>query len=366
MSRYARIHVTGGLFHIISRFHDRRFYLDLDGARGKYLDFLGKAAKKHDARIIAYCLMSSHVHLVVQLGTMPIGGLTRSVHSPFGNWVNSSRRGLGSIMAGRPISVLVHSETYGMELIRYVHNNPVRAGVVERASDSDWSSHRAYLGLAPFPPWLATEAVFDSDRTAHESIRHEYAHYVDEGRREGHRPEFSGKVSPKTARRVRKLVGGDVEPSYPVLGPDDFVVAALKEQVQRQRDRQTFDVEMIDVDQVVKRVFGALGLEPGLARMRIRPLTVARGRALVAWLCVERMGYPQVKVASYLGVKSAAVTKMLAKLRQEGTTPSEEKILEKVWGTLVNDTGGNTKKSIKDNSPMSSHEPRVIILKRPR
>ena len=54
MPRFARFHITGKLFHVISRFHGRRFYLDIDGARKKYLEFLGKAAKTHDSRIIAY------------------------------------------------------------------------------------------------------------------------------------------------------------------------------------------------------------------------------------------------------------------------------------------------------------------------
>jgi hypothetical protein len=74
MPRYARVHVTGGLFHVISRFHDRRFYLDLDGAREKYLEFLGKAAEAHDARIIAYCMMSFPTYTwSFSLATMPSG-----------------------------------------------------------------------------------------------------------------------------------------------------------------------------------------------------------------------------------------------------------------------------------------------------
>jgi hypothetical protein len=115
-----------------------------------------------------------------------------------------------------------HSDTYGMELIRYVHNNPVRAGVVARASESGWSSHRAYLGLASCPSWLATEAVFGPDEEERETIRQELAAYVDEGRNEVRRPEFSGEVPRKLARRVRKLMGGEVELSYPVLGPDVY------------------------------------------------------------------------------------------------------------------------------------------------
>ena len=62
---------------MISRFHDRNFFLDIEGARHQYLELLGKAAEKHDARIIGYCLMSSHVHLVLQIGNQRLGDLTR-------------------------------------------------------------------------------------------------------------------------------------------------------------------------------------------------------------------------------------------------------------------------------------------------
>ena len=93
MPRFARFHVTSGLFHVISRFHDRRFYLDIEGARKKYLEFLGQALVSHDARVIVYCLMSSHIHLVVQLGNDRLGQLTKKVHSPFANWLNAQRQG---------------------------------------------------------------------------------------------------------------------------------------------------------------------------------------------------------------------------------------------------------------------------------
>jgi REP element-mobilizing transposase RayT len=363
MPRFARFHVTGGLFHVISRFHDRRFYLDIEGAREKYLELLGKALDAHDSRLVAYCLMSSHVHLVVQLGNDRLGKLTKRIHAPFGNWVNARRKGLGTVLADRPKSVLVHTETYGMELIRYVHNNPVRAGLVERASESGWSSQRAYLGLEACPPWLATEAVFGPDEKEHESIRHELALYVDEGRTEGRRPEFSGEVSLEFARRVRKLMGGDVELSYPVLGPDAFVVSALKEQVHRHNSRQLGQTRELGVERIIELVFVALGFDPQLARKRIKPGNVARARALVSWLWVEKMGRPQVVAAEGLGVRPTTVTKMLTKLRRSGLSKEEERILDEVLGSLMDgdvDSGGSV------NAPTEDTQPKVIVLKRQR
>ena len=62
---------------MICRFHDRRYYLEIDGGREKYLKYLGRAAEVHDCRIVGYCLMASHVHLVLQLGNDLLGELTK-------------------------------------------------------------------------------------------------------------------------------------------------------------------------------------------------------------------------------------------------------------------------------------------------
>ena len=332
--------------------------MDIEGARETYLKMLGQALKSHDARIVAYCLMSSHIHLVVQVGCDPIGKLTKKIHSPFGNWVNAQRRGIGPIFADRPKSVLVHDETYGMELIRYVHNNPVRAGVVERASESSWSSHRAYLGLAPMPEWLSTEAVFGSDEKKREAIRQELSIYVDEGKGEGRRPEFSGEVSRELSKRVRKMMGGEVELSYPVLGPDAFVSASLKEQVKRHRDKSGWVGTEGGAKELVTAVFEMMSIDPRTASQRVKPMRVARGRALAAWLWVERLGRPQSMVAEEMKVRSNAVSKMLTKLRAEGLTNEEESMLDRVSKKLAK--GKAVANRQKENSPQS------VVLKRKR
>jgi len=301
-------------------------------------------------------------HLVLQLGNDPLGRLTKQVHAPFGNWINMQRKGLGTILSDRPKSILVHSETHGMELIRYVHNNPVRAGVSARASESGWSSHRAYLGLEPSPPWLVTEAVLGPDETAHESIRQELARFVDEGRGEELRPEFSGEVSRSLMRRMRKLMGGDIELSYPVLGPDEFVISALKEQVRRHRERNGFARE-IGVDDVKRAVFEALGLDPKLARMRIKSSDVSRGRALAAWLWVEWLGRPQVMAAESLGVRPNTVSGMLSQLRRDGVEKKEQRLLKKIFKSL---TEGEGEKSPPRETGTDALEPRVLVLKRQR
>lgn len=209
---------------MICRFHNREFLLDTEGARDRYLRGIGAALARTDTRLFAYCLMSSHVHLVLQLGTCPLGRFTRSVNTGWVNWLNKKTGRLGTAMADRPGSVFCDSETYALELVRYVHNNPVRAGVVDRADESAWSSHRAYMGIDDPPDWLEIEPVLYRLADDVEEARSSFSRFVDLGRFEPRRPEFSGEVSRELAKRIRELVKGPVEISYPVLGPDEFIL----------------------------------------------------------------------------------------------------------------------------------------------
>jgi hypothetical protein len=306
------------------------------------------------------------IHLVMQLGTDPIGLLTRKVHAPFGAWINRRRGGLGTILAERPKSVLVHSDMYGLELIRYVHNNPVRAGVVSRASESNWSSHGAYLGLAECPSWLATEAVFGPDETKREEIRRDLAEFVDEGREETRRSEFSGEVSRELTRRIRGLLGGEVELSYPILGPDEFVVSAIKQQVTKHRNKERSRRSEAEPVDVIVAVFECLGIAPDLAWKRVKPSNVARGRALAAWLWVETMGRPQVMIADAMSVRRAAVSKMLSHFRRNGLSNEDRAVLAEVFERLTGDVPASPAGLNAAESGEERPEPKVLVLKRNR
>ena len=81
MPRTARVSLAGGLFHVVSRFARDEWFLDGHGARHAYLEALARAAEPDDARVLAYCLMSSHVHLVLVQGTAPLSRFMKSVNT---------------------------------------------------------------------------------------------------------------------------------------------------------------------------------------------------------------------------------------------------------------------------------------------
>ncbi|CAN5692779.1 hypothetical protein BH11MYX2_BH11MYX2_25230 [soil metagenome] len=158
----------GLTYHAIARILERRFFLDEPGARSTYLRLLARAILESDWTCRAYALMSNHIHLQLQAGTVPFGDLTKRIHTPFANWFNAQQDRIGPVFAHRPKLIAFLRPSEGA-LTAYIHNNPVRAGVVAHARDSSWTSHRAYVGLERAPAWLDVDgglARAQSDRTS--------------------------------------------------------------------------------------------------------------------------------------------------------------------------------------------------------
>jgi putative transposase len=144
------------LYHLISRFVAGEWFIKSDLEREVYLRLLADALKTSDWKCLAYGVMSNHVHLAVEGGRLARSGWLRDTHSPFGAWINQRNERFGAVFAKKVTTCSVDPNELST-VIAYIHNNPVRAGIVGTASESTWTSHRAYLGIAPTPRWLEVE-----------------------------------------------------------------------------------------------------------------------------------------------------------------------------------------------------------------
>jgi|HubBroStandDraft_6_1064221.scaffolds.fasta_scaffold207154_1 REP element-mobilizing transposase RayT len=151
--RIARLNIPGVVHHLIWRFVDRGWFFTHDEERSAYLSRLGFALDQSDWRCLGYALMSNHVHLAVIAGEQPLATWSRRAHTPFARWMNEQHARLGPLFSDRAKDYALASARTAA-LLAYIHNNPVRAGVVAHAEDSRWTSHRAYLGLSVAPRWL--------------------------------------------------------------------------------------------------------------------------------------------------------------------------------------------------------------------
>jgi putative transposase len=156
MARPPRLQAPGTLHHLIARGNERREVFRDDADRGDYLERLARYRKKLGFRLYAYCLMPNHVHLAVEQGPATLSELMHAQQSSYKQYFNRRHQRVGHLFQGRYKSFLVDGDRYFLALIRYIHGNPVKAGIVRESHLYPWSSARFFQeGVGP--PWLDLE-----------------------------------------------------------------------------------------------------------------------------------------------------------------------------------------------------------------
>lgn len=284
MARKLRIHYPAALYHVTLRGNagDPIFFDDRDRYR-LYL-ILQYVVEKFRCRIHAFCLMSNHLHLVVQVDDVPLSQIMQNLSLRFTKWVNYSRSRTGHLFQGRYKALLVDADAYLLELVRYVHLNPVRAGIVASAEDYPWSGHHGYLGKELLP-WLTTDLVLAMLAEEKTLARQAYASFVLDGMGEGRRGEFHC---------------GTCEGR--ILGADTFSDEVLV-RVQQKSERE------FSLDEVICAVCAHFQIEDAqlYESGKVRPMTEARA---VAAAIVQGAGHLRMTdLAKRLGRDVSALCK---------------------------------------------------------
>lgn len=317
MPRTARLSVRGGVFHLISRFARDERHLDKKGARDVYLALVASAAARTDAKILAYCLMSNHVHVVVVQGEEPLARFMKSVHTGFARWVQGQSRrtkSQGPVFAERARGVLVEKDSHLLDLVRYVHNNPVRAGVVKRARDSAWTSHRAYIGLAKAPDWLDTRPVLSKFARDRRGAAKAMEAFVDEKRDEPRRPELSGVADAREAAQVRRELGTGHRLSDGVLGTSSFVNGVRKARDRAEaklsaRELRSGAAARPPVRAVVDTVLSLLDVDAIELKNRPKSRRSAMVKRLAIWVWAHEFAGPQIEMARALSLDTSVMSR---------------------------------------------------------
>ncbi|MEK7475553.1 MAG: transposase [Candidatus Coatesbacteria bacterium] len=320
MPRQPRLDYPGALHHVMVRgiaraplFEDRSDHIF-------FLALLERELKRTGARCLAWSLMTNHVHLLIQTGTIPLAQLMHRLLFRYAARFNRKYRRAGHIFQNRYKSMLCDRESYLLELVRYIHLNPLRAGLVsslEGLARYPWTGHKALMGRLPVA-WQDTDEVlaeFSKDRNR---ARSQYEAFLAEGIGKGRHPELT--FGDAHLRGVMADGGhaasGDREAHDPrILGGGDFIakVVAKVEAAERRRTRAGKRVNPQAVLQAAARVAG-VPVE-AIQRPGKKP-AVAMGRALACKWLVEDLGMQGVAVARLLGVTSGAVSQGIERGRR--------------------------------------------------
>jgi len=316
MPRQARLDVPGALHHIMLRGINKASIFEDDQDRGLFLDRFEKNVTAADAQVYAWVLMTNHVHVLFKSGKQGISAVMRKQLTWYAQYYNYRHNRSGHLFENRYKSVLCDEDNYLLALIRYIHLNPLRAGIVKTLEELDrypWCGHSAVIGKRECR-WMEVEYVLAQFGDTNRKAKNEYRRFVAEGVGMGSQPELTGGglIRSKggwshvvSARRT----GRKEEFDERILGSGDFVNAVLKEaeektllQLKLRRTGKT--LSKIIVQECDRTQISPNELKGGSRRREVSAL-----RIKIAKRGLDELGLSLAEIARYVGVSTSGIAR---------------------------------------------------------
>ena len=177
MARPLRVEYEGAFYHITSRGNERKDIFKSEKDKEKFLNYLERAKEKFEIVVHAYCLLSNHYHLIIETPYANLSKCMQYINSSYTTYYNVKRNRHGHLFQGRYKGILIEVDEYLKVLSRYIHLNPIKAGMEKRLGEYKWSSYYYYIEKKKLPVFLKTQHVLDYFGGS--KVR--YRKYVEEG-----------------------------------------------------------------------------------------------------------------------------------------------------------------------------------------
>jgi putative transposase len=296
---------------------ERRAIFRDDIDRTDFVARLSALAEAGAWTVYAWALLPNHAHLLVRTGARSLPRSMRSLLTGYAGAFNRRHHRVGHLFQNRYKSIVVEEEPYLLELVRYLHLNPVRAKLVPELRALDrypWTGHSALLGTVP-RPWQDTQTILAQFGSHRSRARAAYRAFLADGVAQGRRPELQGGGLVRSAggwdalvarRRANAAEVGDAR----VLGGGEFV-----EQLRREvaAARSVPMKAKCSLDTVVARVCAHTGATPTAVVGGSRRSAEARAREGIAYLWVTVLGQSGRRLTTALGVAPQSVYRAAAR-----------------------------------------------------
>ncbi|MEW6488705.1 MAG: transposase [Thermodesulfobacteriota bacterium] len=314
MPRQARLDIPGLVYHVMARGIERRDIFGDERDRERFVESLGELVAETGAQLYAWSLLSNHFHLLLRRGERPLADLMRRLMTRHAVRFNRRHHRTGHLFQNRYKSIVVEEEEYFLELVRYVHLNPVRCGVVQRPEELDrfaWSGHAVLLG-ARSEPWQAVDEVLGRFGGRRTQAKRAYRDFVMAGWNQGHREEFSGGGLMRSSgggeraggRGRREREAGDER----VLGGGEFVEAIWREVGERHRPLPTRTWE-----EVLQEVANKWGVPVQRITGASRERRIASARREFLCRAVSEAGLSMAQLGRLCGINHTSVQRAVVK-----------------------------------------------------
>jgi REP element-mobilizing transposase RayT len=289
MPRRLRIEFDGAIYHVMARGNARQDIVHDDDDRRRLLADLERAVVRAGWEVLGFAVLSNHLHLLLKTPRPNLARGMQAFLSGYAQWCGRRRRRAGHLFQGRYRAEMIEDESYYWTVSRYIHLNPVRAGLVGRPEHWEWSSYPGYVEPGRRRPWVGYEALLAAWRGERggDDPAGAYRRFVEAG------------LSAPPASPFREAFGGWV------LGSDRFV-ARLRglagPVVADPPAPEARQLAGLDAGAVCACVAEHFGLDPAALGRRHDPHIA---RAVAAWLCRRHTEAPLRELAARLGLSRA-------------------------------------------------------------
>lgn len=320
MPRIGRLHIPGGFYHVIGRGLEKRYIFDADADKKDFLARFGETLLRVDARCLAWALMSNHYHFLIQIGDNPLSKLMASVLSGFAGGYNRRHKRSGYVFENRFKSILIDADSYLLELVRYIHLNPVRAGMVadvNELGDYRWTGHAGMIGRYK-QDWHSTQ----------QALRH---FGEDRGRAKSNYLNFLGTT--EMSEITTNLTGGGLVRSYNgwenieqlrkehircigderILGSSEFVEYALRHDELAIEHREKLNRAGWDMSKLALWVCNRTDIPQKQLLSKARGGRLSEAKSVLCYLGSTELGLTLREISDYLAISQPSVSAWIKK-----------------------------------------------------
>ena len=287
-----------------------------DDDRDNFIERLGKILFESDTSCYAWALIPNHFHLLLQTGSIPISTVMRRLLTGYALYYNKKHRRRGHLFQNRFKSILCQRDSYFLELVRYIHLNPLRAKIVDSLEELDrykYSGHSVVLGRNKKAEWQNTEEVTGMFGDYLSAARRSYRSFIKKGIAEGKRQDLSGGGLLRSAGGWEGVKALREEKVYQknderILGDSNFVEQVMSSAEEAMERKYKLSAEGVNLDSLTNRVSKIFGVKekeiwsPGKFRRMVE------ARSVLCYWAVRELGVSMTMLSREIGISVAAIS----------------------------------------------------------
>jgi len=317
MPRQPRLDAPGTLHHVIGRGIERTKIFRKDEDRLDFVNRLAGLAREGSLVVYAWALMSNHYHLLIRTGKQPLAASMRKLLTGYVVNFNRRHKRCGHLFQNRYKSIICEDDPYLLELTRYIHLNPLRAGIAKNISELKcyrWSGHGVLMGVVG-NEWQDTDTVLSYFGKSHKEDVKRYESFIKDGIALGRRPELTGGGLVRSSGGWSQVIslrkkGITSARDDRILGSGDFVEQLLNEADDREKQTLRLLKKTPDLDEMAEKISVMQEINKEDLMNGNRTKAVVKARKLFCQVMVKKAGCSGAEVARFLGLTTSAVNRL--------------------------------------------------------